>query len=777
VITVTETLVWTDSLWVKDNDIPVIILYGRDYNDRTRTVKTLIRGFEPYFYAPATIAARHTGTFSCKGYRIRYTTGDTIHTDALGRSIRKVTVNLPSDVPQIRDSFEWTDEADILFDKRYLIDTSIKYAYQVDEGNKVSPVEVNEPLLPRVVWFDIEVLGDQDSVPQPSNPIHPIVSIQVMDSYTKEIKIFTYGVPDTDKCQEACTSEQELLVKFAKYINELDPDVLSGWYSNGFDLPYIINRATLLKLNMKDLCRTYTEPSCKPTGTGNGTRWFIKIPGRQCLDLLDAFKKYYAPQGQLAAYDLKSVISNKDVMGEAAFVYKDYGPHIGKLFKDEDWATFLQYCKYDVIALDTIDTKVQLIAFYEHLRMIAGVKIEETLMNSRVIESLIMRAGIKPMPTKSNKSITTEGFEGALVLTPPVGIHNDVGVVDLTALYPNIMVGFNISPDIDHVVPNTLKIIMEEREKLRRLKMEGKADAVMKNKETVLKYLANSFYGVIGWPRFRLYNQDQAAFITKTGRDLNMFLQEIIREYGHEPIYGDTDSVFFSGVKTPEQGLELGDYCNKRLEDWSQEHNSTVNFTLKFEKLYRRILFKMAVSGEVAKKRYAGHLIWKDGQPTDKLDFTGIELKRSDQAHVTKGLLESFLKDLLLKDSPDAAILSVRTTIKSILDGKTSIHDVSIPKGVNDIEGNNPWARGIRYHTELFGTTIPQGIKPRLIYIKGDHKELCIYDDMDSNLIMSKVTVDWPVCVQKTIEKKLRTFIESIGMLWDQVIEGQRTLL
>lgn len=773
-ITVTETLVWTDSLWVKDNDIPVIILYGRDYNDRTRTVKTLIRGFEPYFYAPATIAARHTGTFSCKGYRIRYTTGDTIHTDALGRSIRKVTVNLPSDVPQIRDNFEWTDEADILFDKRYLTDTGIKYAYEVHEDGSVSPAEVNEPIVPRIVWFDIEVLGETGSVPQPSNAKHPIVSIQVMDNYSKKITIFTYGVPsDQSDDQVYCGSEQELLVKFCHFISELDPDILSGWYTNGFDLPYIINRAKNLGISLKGLCRTYTEPDCKPS---NGGKWFIRIPGRQCLDLLDAFKKYYAPQGQLDAYDLKSVISNKDVMEDSAFQYHDYGPHIQRLFHDKQWDTFLQYCRYDVIALDTIDTKLKLVGFYEHLRMIAGVKIEETLMNSRVIESLIMRAGIKPMPTKSNKPPVTEGFEGALVLTPPIGIHNNVGVVDLTALYPNIMVGFNISPDIDGVVPNTLKVIMEEREKLRRLKMEGKADSVMKNKETVLKYLANSFYGVIGWPRFRLYNQEQAATVTRIGRDLNIFLQEVIKDAGYKPIYGDTDSVFATGIPDTDAGLKLQDYANSRLAVWSKEHASSVNFTLKFEKLYRRIVFKQAVSGEVAKKRYAGHLIWKDGQPVNKLDFTGIELKRSDQSHVTKDLLRTFLVDVLQKDDPDAAITSVRTMIRKILDGSTSIHQVSIPKGVNNEDRNDPWSRGIKLHRELFNNEIPQGIKPRLIYIKGDRKELCIYDDMDEEDILGKVQIDWPMCMQKTVEKKMRTFVESIGFRWDQIIGGQRTL-
>jgi len=768
------TYIWTDSLWVRDNYTPVIILYGRDYHDRTKTVKTLVRGFTPYSYTDACVEPSAGRTVTVNGERIWCSVGETIYTDALGRQIRQVHTRLPSDVPKIRDQFPFTDEADILFDKRHNIDIGLRYAYTVDETGSVSAVDVEHPVEPRIAWFDIEVRGDPGEVPQPNNPLHPIITIQVMDSYTKEIKIFTFDIPDIANDQIYCKSEPELLRKFCEYIEQMDYDVLSGWYSNKFDIPYIVQRANRLGVSLKGLCRTYTEPSVKPTMNGG---WFIRTPGRQCFDLLDAFKKYYAPQGQLAAYDLKSVISNQDVLEDAAFSYEDYGPHIVKLCKERQYTTLLEYCRNDVRALDTIDRKLKLVGFYEHLRMIAGVKLDETLMNSRVIESLIMRAGIKPMPTKDYTDKGSSGFKGALVLTPQVGIHDNVGVVDLTALYPNIMVGFNISPDVDGVIPRTLKIIMDERDKLRQLKMEGRATAAEKNKEIVMKYLANSFYGVIGWPRFRLYNQEQAATVTRIGRELNEFLQGVIKDAGYEPIYGDTDSVFAKGIGGVDRGIALQDYANQRLGVWSKEHASTVNFTLKFEKLYRRIVFKQAVSGEVAKKRYAGHIIWKDGQTIDKLDFTGIELKRSDQSHITKDLLRKFLTDILLKDDINAAISSVRTMINSVLSGNVSVHAVSIPKGVNNMERNDPHVHGVRLCHELFGVAIPDGVKPRLIYIKGDRKYLCIYDDMDEQTIRNRVTVDWQMCLSKTVEKKLRSYIESIGMKWDQVIGGQRTLI
>jgi DNA polymerase elongation subunit (family B) len=529
----------------------------------------------------------------------------------------------------------------------------------------------------------------------------------------------------------------------------------------------------MLGMSLKELGRAYIDPTCRQQPTS----WYITVPGRQCFDLLDGFKKYYKPKGELSAYDLKSVIANKEVMEESAFSYEDYGGKINELFENRDWKTFLQYCRYDVIALNTIDKKLKLIAFYEHLRMIAGVKIEETLMNSRVIESLILHAGIKPMPTKDYTKTTTETFEGALVLSPPLGIHENVGVVDLTALYPNIMLGFNISPDKDGVILNTLKVIMEERDKLRYLKNEGKATEVEKNKETVLKFLANSFYGVIGWPRFRLYNREQASKITETGRTLNGYLQKIALEVGYEPIYGDTDSIFVKGIPDIEAGIKFQDYCNEKLSEWSDNEGSRVHFTLKFEKYYKSLMFKRAVSGEVAKKRYAGYLTWKDEPKfTPGLNFTGIELKRSDQSNITKTLLRQFLVEILVNNNIEGAISDVRKTVNSIIQGNVSIHDVSIPKGIKDATRNDPWARGMRVCKDKLGIQIAQGIKPRLIYIKGD-KELCITDDIDEQLVRDKFEIDWERCMEKTIRSKMETFIESVGYTWSGAIDGQRTLI
>jgi DNA polymerase I len=266
-----------------------------------------------------------------------------------------------------------------------------------------------------------------------------------------------------------------------------------------------------------------------------------------------------------------------------------------------------------------------------------------------------------------------------------------------------------------------------------------------------------------------------AEFITTTGREINVALQNWSKEKGFTPIYGDTDSIFIAGVDSVSVGRELQSYYNEKLSAWASEKGSVIDPTIKFEKQYRRILFKKkSTSDGEAKKRYAGHIVWKDGFEVDKLDYTGIELKRSDQSKFTKDVLEEFLKDLLLKDNPQDAIQVIRDAIRRVKNGEVSIFDVSVPKGIKDLDSDNPWCRGVRNTERILGRPFPVGFKPRVVYTKGDIREVCIAEDISEEEIREKVVVDWTTIQNKVVEKKLKSFVESIGMDWADVIHGQK---
>lgn len=741
---------------------PIVVVFGRNVADPNIVKQFNIGGFEPYFYAPADAIGHPRGLKKIGGERIK---------DALGRDVLKITTDLPTDVPRFRQAYEWTDEADVLFDIRFMIDHKIKYGFRDNGDGTISSAEV-DVLLPRIMFFDIEVRSPPEIVPDPKDPIFPIVSIQIGDSYTREIVVFTSGVPQIAADQRAYQDEGAMLVAVMEYIQQKNFDVLSGWYSNGFDIPYIINRLHVLGIPSKKLTRfPFGYYNCR--AEPRGREWMIKVPGRQCLDMMDAFKKWYKAEGELEKYDLKSVASKF-----ADFTYTDYGAHIDKMFNDGEWEEFLQYCRNDVIALMKIDDKLKLFDFYEHLRMKTGVKLEDTMKNSKMIESLLFHfPNMKPMPTR-RYDIKSESYSGALVITPEVGLHPNVGVFDLAALYPNIIRAFEVSPDVDKVIPIVIVELMEEREKLRELKKKGLADESTKKKEVVVKFLVNSFYGVLGWPMFRLYKPEMALFITSTGQEINRFLQKCALESGHPAVYGDTDSVFLKGIPNEQAGFEMQNYLNARLVEWANEHQAKVAPTLKFEKLYRKILFKQDASGKgAAKKRYAGHLISKDGKPCSELSYTGIELKRSDQAELTRTVLQDFLTLLLLHDDEEGACKVVKQAVKAVREGNIDCYSISIPRGVRNLQGNDPWSRGVQRADEILNLKFPPGVKPRLIYTKGEHSEICIDDTVtEDTLISHNVQIDYKTMQKKVVEGKLRSFVESIGRDWDKTVNGQTSL-
>jgi len=907
---------------------PEIILFGRSYEDKFKTAVHVVKGFKPYFYAPA--HERHYD------HLITHY-GPDVEIDALGREVRKCYTRIPKDVKAVRDKFEFTDMADFLFEKRYLVDAGIKYAYEWDAKRGIAtPVDVPSILMPRIVYFDIEVLAPESILPLPFNPDYPVVSIQVMDSYTKKIVVFTNGLP----CQCAedhmeCGSEAKLFKAFQSYLKVIDPDIISGWNISAYDVPYLIKRAQLIGVSISGLGR-WGKPYAEFTTRDNKSAWSIKVKGRSTLDMIDAYKKLMIMKGQKESYALK------EISKEYGFEYIDYGAKLQRLFDNGDWDTFLQYCRNDVISLENIDNHpdVILFEFYEYIRMICGTRIDDTLYNSKLIEMYLLHHGIKPMPTKRYGGEPKKKYEGAYVMSPPPGVHQQVGMVDLAALYPTIMRAYpnETCPDIDLKIIEMINTFVDEREALRELRKSGDDSSGTAVREYAYKVLANSVYGVVGSPNFRLFKRECAEFVTSTGRNIIHYIHEQLTDkYMKTVIYGDsvtgdsivevyddefdlravkiedlftkvdykngdkeycnlenvftdsiddnkrvitervmyimrhltdkqlymvilasgnsivvtedhsiyvyrpnkgivetveskklkgkyviykygsgaiqiskvvnlkklgrttnyvydlsnethhryfannilvsnTDSSAFNSISNPKEGLEIQDSLNQDLLSWSNEHNAKVPFSLKFEKLYRTLLFKKGSTGkDVAKKKYCGHLLWEEGVVKNELNFKGLELKRSDQSRVTKTCLYKFLDLVLMEVKVPEAINYVHEIYKKSLAGDLHYRDASIPKMIRSVGNKSPHARGIENTKTYYHYNIPDGVKPRLLYLKGSVKEICIDDEFELDPVTVE-NIDWEQMTESNITKKMKSYIESLGYKWDVVIHGQTSL-
>ena len=733
------TYIWEESTYYeRPNKKPMVLLFGRD-TDTNEVKRFGVETYKPYFY----ISNTNGKLLNCYGQKISKVEFDTLKEMRDARAIYKA---------QKVETFN----SDIAFDYQFVIDKGIQYGF--DE--KLNPVETPVKM-PRVMMYDIEVKIPSDKGIDETRDQYPIVAIGASDSYTNKRVIFTYGAGRTiNETHTDFNSERELLVAFANYVHDVDPDILTGWSNLDFDEPYIRNRARLVKADISGLSRLR---SIYPSE--------FQLAGRSHPDMFLVFRDWSKPMGQLPSYGLKYVARTF-----CDFVYEEQGAHICELISEDRWEDLVEYLTNDIIALEKIDARFGLIKYHETLRKLMGVKMNDIIKRTVLIETLLLRKGMKPIPHKKNRERCT--FEGAYVHQPTPGLKEWVACLDLKALYPSIILAFDISPDIDKMIPKTITFVLDEREKLRALRMAGTADDTVETSEQSLKYVANAFYGYLGSIYARLYYPEGAKLITKTGRDIAEELREYLESLGYHIEYGDTDSTFISPVRTVDEGLGVQDLVNEFLRAWAGRHDVKESFapTIKFEKLYDRILFKKKIgSEEAAKKKYAGHLVWKDGHDKDELSYTGIEIKRSDTAPLTKQIMESFFDYVLIRGNEEEAVKLVSKAIKDVQNGRVDIHLVAMPKAVRNDKRETAWSKGRTNGEKYLGLRFDQSDKPQLVYCKSPVKMICIREDTLHAEVVNKVSVDWSIMCDKTVTQKMRSLVESLGINWDSVILGQRS--
>ena len=300
---------------------------------------------------------------------------------------------------------------------------------------------------PIKTWFiDIETYSPDD-FPVPEKASDAINVITIYDTITK--KFTTFGTKPLERPIDNCEyiyhdTEEKMLQSFLNRVALDTPDILSGWNSEFFDIPYIINR----------IARLFDEETChrlSPVGTiyprtlrtqfGRETiRWFID--GVSCLDYLDVYKKFSI--GLRESYKLDSIaeleLDEKKV---------DYGNMNLAQLADDDWQTFVEYNVQDVNLLVRMEEKLR---YIELLRMLAytGLTTFESAMGTLPVitgaATLAARKKGKILPTFIRNEDSGQ-YEGAYVSTPQRGFQQDIISFDANSLYPNTMITLNLSPE------------------------------------------------------------------------------------------------------------------------------------------------------------------------------------------------------------------------------------------------------------------------------------------------------------------------------------------
>lgn len=430
----------------------------------------------------------------------------------------------------------------------------------------------------RIVFYDIETSSD-GGFPNVDIADKEITAIAAYSVFHKKYTAFILDKEKllsdniTSDCEiYSCLTEKDLLLRFIDLIKTINPTILSGWNSYNFDDPYTYRRIKKVlgkkyanKLSPIDICIDNPEKNK------------FQIAGVSCIDYMVLYKKWNLKTEP--TYALGAI--GKKVVGIDKISFKG---SLNELFKT-DIKKYIDYNLNDVKILVALEEKLK---FIEQARQICHkghVPYECFDKSSRFLEGAILMYLRRKGQVAKNKPPRIESesdtFEGAFVKSPIPGRYEWVFDLDLTSMYPNIIISLNISPEtkvgkvqgwnVPKLMMNKLKYVkiddetanienflkfiekekysiasngvlyrtdflgvipeilikwFDERKELRKIaKQYGDNKDWDKyheydQKQKIVKVQLNSIYGALGLNGWRFYDKDNASAVTLTGQQI-----------------------------------------------------------------------------------------------------------------------------------------------------------------------------------------------------------------------------------------------------------------
>jgi DNA polymerase elongation subunit (family B) len=321
-------------------------------------------------------------------------------------------------------------------------------------------MEAEAPEL-HIGFFDIEVDFNKDKgFADPEDPFNAVTAIALHLNWLKRTICLTIK-PDTltkaaaqeivDKFEDTMLfdTEAELLETFLALID--DCDVLTGWNSEGFDIPYMVNRVSrvLSKSHTRQFCLWEKFPTPKTLIKYGKESQTFDLQGRVHLDMLELYRKY--TYHEMHSYAL-------DAIGEYELGEKkvEYEGTLDQLYNN-DYEKFIAYNRQDVDLLVSLDKKLQFIDLANVLAHSNTVLLQTTMgavaqTDMAIINEAHSRGLIVPDKNRSDSDFQ-RGYSrkvqaaGAYVATPVKGMHKWIGSMDLNSLYPSILRACNMSTE------------------------------------------------------------------------------------------------------------------------------------------------------------------------------------------------------------------------------------------------------------------------------------------------------------------------------------------
>ena len=618
----------------------------------------------------------------------------------------------------------------------------------------------------RIMSFDIECYSSTGAFPDPKNPHDVVFQIGMT---TKE-----FGKEGFLDCKCLClkqttgpdvecfATEKELLAAFQKYLIKIDPDIITGWNIFGFDLEFLIIRATIhcglspVWGRIRGEVAELVEKNLSSSALGNNELKMVPMKGRYVFDLFQDVKREH----KLESYSLNNVSKHflKDQKNDMPV------KEIFRRYRDGDpgeLGEVAEYCIKDTELPHALMEKLCQIQNVVEMAKACWVPLaflSERGQQIKVFSQMAKKARELNfiIPTfRRPTGPTDEQYQGATVLEAQTGAYyTPITALDFASLYPSIMCAENLcystlvmnarydnlpginyeqfgphrfAQGVDSLLPVILTDLKAYRKKAKRLMAQAEGtpmEAVYNGQQLAYKISMNSIYGFTGASKGMLPCVAIASTVTMRGRQMIEETKNYVEEHfpGAKVRYGDTDSVMVEFDVQGRKGQEAIDYSWEQGEMAAEQCTKLFKAPndLELEKVYCPYFLysKKRYAAKMYEKNKVGEIAFK------KIDVKGLQVVRRDSCPFVRETLKKLLEMVLESSDPNPVITAAREAAKTLIQGNVPIEKLLMSKQLAS-EYKVPMPHVTvrdKIRARAPGSEPQQGDRVSFVIVKGDGK-------------------------------------------------------
>jgi len=523
--------------------------------------------------------------------------------------------------------------------------------------------------------------------------------------------------------------ERAILEGLTSLVRNTDPDLITGYNIDNFDLPKLLDRCEFHATGKEDAAEMFgwgrvpiseamekqdQRAPLMPRRDSNSRKWFAA--GRCFIDAWWQARMALRPERETLAFVSELLFPDREDLRKL---------DIDASQMDREWEQrpeeVMQYCMRDALLPWEILDELRIVQRKEALAAVAKVPLDSAVngTTSQWIDSLVIRLADRSAVAipRTNRYQRSEQITGGYVHDVEAGLHRWVAVLDFKSMYPSIMINHNIcrttmldaadrresgfdeaptgvrflSSEIrEGLVPALLVDLMAQRDQHKSALNDARAadderlTLFHDSMQYAVKILMNSFYGVFASSFYRFTHKDIGSSITAWARhNIKRIISELDAE-GNSVVYSDTDSVFVSAPisenvptvrPSEEDGEALQEYLSATTELIEFGHGLSERYSEKGAELE----FESGMSAffsHGAKKRYIGRVFY----PHQDMIVRGYETRRTDSFKLlTDAMMQLF--ERILSNEHEEGVLEVIELVKRVRAGQADAADLVISRG------------------------------------------------------------------------------------------------